>query len=173
MAQLEKIDALTDIQSSLAEGYPEVQIDYDRTLRPFWPDNQPGREPSPRDKVLGTTATTISGGDGRIDLTVRLDPEQRRGVTNIERLNINPQLVATDPTVECGNVFSIDWSQRDSSSGPAKSGGHFRQYGRLRPIGCGRPQSSMNWMVCNSKATGRLGAKTERCSAHSTACKWP
>ena len=83
--QLNQIDSLTDIQSSLAEGYPEVQIDYDRTLlsRFGLTTNQVARQV--RDKILGTTATTISGGDGRVDLTVRLNPEQRRGVDNIKR----------------------------------------------------------------------------------------
>ena len=95
--QLNQIDSLTDIQSSLAEGYPEVQIDYDRTLlsRFGLTTNQVARQV--RDKILGTTATTISGGDGRVDLTVRLNPEQRRGVDNIKRLNINPQLVPPIP----------------------------------------------------------------------------
>ena len=92
VSQLEGIEGLTDVQSSLAEGYPEVRIDYDRTLlaRFGLTTNQVARQV--RDKILGTTATTISGGDGRVDLTVRLDPEQRRGVDNIKRLNINPQL---------------------------------------------------------------------------------
>ena len=50
-----------------------------------------------RDKVLGKTATTISGGDGRIDLTVRLNPENRRSIEHIKRLNVNPSLVPPIP----------------------------------------------------------------------------
>jgi hydrophobic/amphiphilic exporter-1 (mainly G- bacteria), HAE1 family len=90
--QLYTVDGLTDVRSSLSDGYPEVRIDYDRTLlaRFGLTTNQVAQQV--RDKVLGTTATSLSRGDGRVDLTVRLNPDQRRGVSSLKRLNINPQL---------------------------------------------------------------------------------
>jgi HAE1 family hydrophobic/amphiphilic exporter-1 len=88
--QLYTVDGLTDVRSSLSDGYPEVRIDYDRTLlaRFGLTTNQVAQQV--RDKVLGTTATSLSRGDGRVDLTVRLNPDQRRGVSSLKRLNINP-----------------------------------------------------------------------------------
>lgn len=91
------IDGLTDVRSSLGEGYPEVRIDYDRTLLARFGLTTASVASSVRDKVLGRTATSISRGDGRVDLTVRLDPSQRRGVDMLRRVNINPQLTPPIP----------------------------------------------------------------------------
>jgi len=90
--ELQQVDGLTDIRSSLSPGYPEVRIDYDRTLLTRFNLSTGGVARAVRNKVLGTTATTLSRGDGRVDLNVRLDPSQRRGIDMLKRLNINPQL---------------------------------------------------------------------------------
>ena len=45
-----------------------------------------------RDKVLGTEATTIARGDGRVDLVVRVDEQDRRSTRAFQRLNVNPQV---------------------------------------------------------------------------------
>ena len=94
---LQPIPDLTDVRSSLAEGYPEVRIVYDRILLSQFDLTTATVANQVRDKVLGKTATTISGGDGRIDLTVRLDPENRRSIQHIKRLNVNPSLVPPIP----------------------------------------------------------------------------
>ncbi len=97
VSALRPIEGLTDVRSSLAEGYPEVRIIYDRILLSQFNLTTAAVASQVRDKVLGKTATTLSGGDGRIDLTVRLDPENRRSVDHIKRLNINPNLVPPIP----------------------------------------------------------------------------
>ena len=94
---LQPIPDLTDVRSSLAEGYPEVRIVYDRILLSQFDLTTAVVANQVRDKVLGKTATTISGGDGRIDLTVRLNPENRRSIEHIKRLNVNPSLVPPIP----------------------------------------------------------------------------
>ena len=94
---LQPIPDLTDVRSSLAEGYPEVRIVYDRILLSQFNLTTAAVANQVRDKVLGKTATTISGGDGRIDLTVRLDPENRRSIEHIKRLNVNPNLIPPIP----------------------------------------------------------------------------
>ncbi len=94
---LSKISGLTDVRSSLAEGYPEVRIDYNRIILARFGLTTSSVASQVRDKVLGKTATTISGEDGRIDLTVRLDAENRRNIDNIKRINVNPDLMPAIP----------------------------------------------------------------------------
>jgi len=97
VSSLATLDGLTDVRSSLADGYPEVRIEYDRVLLSRFGLTTSAVASQVRDKVLGKTATTISGGDGRIDLTVRLDPENRRGIDHIKRINVNPELIPPIP----------------------------------------------------------------------------
>lgn len=91
------IEGLTDVRSSLAAGYPEVRIDYDRDLLGRYGLTTAQVASQVRDKILGKTATTLSRGDGRVDLNVRLDPSDRRGVEQLTRININPELVPSIP----------------------------------------------------------------------------
>ena len=97
--ELQQVEGLTDIRSSLSPGYPEVRIDYDRTLLTRFNLSTGGVARAIRTKVLGTTATTLSRGDGRVDLSVRLDPSQRRGIEMLKRLNVNPELNPPIPLV--------------------------------------------------------------------------
>ena len=95
--RVSSIDGLTDVRSSLASGYPEVRIDYDRNLLARYGLTTAQVASQVRDKILGKTATTLSRGDGRVDLNVRLDPSDRRGVDQLTRININPELVPAIP----------------------------------------------------------------------------
>jgi HAE1 family hydrophobic/amphiphilic exporter-1 len=95
--RVSSIDGLTDVRSSLASGYPEVRIDYDRNLLARYGLTTAQVASQVRDKILGKTATTLSRGDGRIDLKVRLDPSDRRGIDQLTRININPELVPSIP----------------------------------------------------------------------------
>lgn len=97
--RLTQIEGLTDVRSSLSEGYPEVRIEYDRALLARFSLTTAAVAGQVRDKILGKAATSLTQGDGRVDLTVRLDPAQRRGVDMLKRLNINPQLVPPIPLV--------------------------------------------------------------------------
>jgi HAE1 family hydrophobic/amphiphilic exporter-1 len=89
---LARLPGLSDVRSSLASGYPEVRIRYDRTLLDRYNLTTAMVAQRVREKILGATATTLSRNEGRIDLTVRLHPSDRRGVAALKRLNINPQL---------------------------------------------------------------------------------
>ncbi len=90
--RLNRLSSLSDVRSSMASGYPEVRIQYDRTLLDRFNLNTATVAQRVRDKILGTTATTLSRDDGRVNLTVRLDPSDRRGVAALERINVNPEL---------------------------------------------------------------------------------
>jgi HAE1 family hydrophobic/amphiphilic exporter-1 len=89
---LARSPSLSDVRASLASGYPEVRIRYDRALLDRYQLTTADVAQRVREKILGATATTLSRDDGRVDLTVRLDPSDRRGVEALKRLNVNPQL---------------------------------------------------------------------------------
>ena len=94
---LSGLGGLRDVRSSLVDGYPEVLIRYDRDLLQRFGLSTSTVARSIRDKVQGATATTLSRGDGRVDLVVRTDEDQRRAVTDLRRLNINPDVVPPMP----------------------------------------------------------------------------
>jgi len=100
---LSGIPDLTDVRSSLSEGYPEVRIAYNRIILSRFGLTTSAVASQVRDKVLGKTATTISGEDGRIDLTVRLDAENRRSIDSIKRINVNPELIPPIPLSSVAN----------------------------------------------------------------------
>ena len=95
--QLSQDDSLTDVRSSMVAGYPEVQIHYDRALLDRYGLNTGTIARQVRDKVLGKTATTMSRGDGRMDLVVRLVEDDRRSGDELERINVNPQVTPVIP----------------------------------------------------------------------------
>jgi len=89
---LSALPGLADIKSSMLAGYPEVRVRYDRDLLRRFGLNTGSVAASVRDKVLGVEATSISRGDGRVDLLVRLEEEQRRTLKSLRRLNVNPEI---------------------------------------------------------------------------------
>ena len=91
------LPGLTDVRSSLVEGYPEIQVRYDRALLERYGLDTGTIARQIRDKVLGTEATTIARGDGRVDLVVRIDESDRRSTEAFRRLNINPQVTPPIP----------------------------------------------------------------------------
>jgi hydrophobic/amphiphilic exporter-1 (mainly G- bacteria), HAE1 family len=98
---LENIPGLTDIQTSLSAGYPEIQIEYERDkLRRLGLDASSAAR-IVREKIQGEKATRISTEKEQLDLTVRLVENSRRSQTQLERLNINP---AVNPMIPLSAV---------------------------------------------------------------------
>lgn len=97
VALLESMPGLRDVSTSLARGYPEVQIRYDRErLRRL------GLDPNTvatrvRDQVLGVRATSIQRSEQRVDVRVQLIPSQRASITDLRAINVNPDLVPPIP----------------------------------------------------------------------------
>lgn len=91
------LPGLTDVRSSLVPGYPEVRILYDRDLLTRYGLNTATVAQRIREKIQGEKASAISQGEQRVDLVVRLAEEERRGVAQLRRLNINPELVPPIP----------------------------------------------------------------------------
>jgi HAE1 family hydrophobic/amphiphilic exporter-1 len=91
------MEGLADVRSSLVPGYPEVRILYDRDLLTRYNLTTASVAQRIREKIQGETATSISRGEQRIDLVVRLAEDERRSVSQLRRLNVNPELVPPIP----------------------------------------------------------------------------
>lgn len=91
------LPGLSDVESSLAAGYPEIRIRYDRDLLERYGLDSASVARRVRDMVQGARATTLSRGTGRVDLTVRLAEDERRGGDELRRINVNPALVPAIP----------------------------------------------------------------------------
>jgi hydrophobic/amphiphilic exporter-1 (mainly G- bacteria), HAE1 family len=89
---LGELSILTDVRTSLTEGYPEVRIRYDRDLLARHQLTTAQVAQRVREGVLGEAATTLSRDEGRVDLSVRLHPEDRRGLDSLKRINVNPRV---------------------------------------------------------------------------------
>ncbi len=108
---LEDVPSLTDIQTSLSVGYPEIQIEYDRDkLRRLGLDASAAAR-IVREKIQGERATRISTDEEQLDLTVRLVENSRRSQTQLERININP---AVNPIIPLSAVATF--SQEEGPS---------------------------------------------------------
>lgn len=108
---LSGIEGLTDVRSSLVAGYPEVRVRYDRVLLERYGLDTGTIARRIRDKVLGSAATTISRGDGRIDLRVRVSEDDRRGLEDLKRLNINPEV---NPPIPVEAVATLEEAEGPS-----------------------------------------------------------
>lgn len=95
--RLSGMPGLTDVESSLLPGYPEVRIRYDRDLLERFGLDSATVARRVRDMVQGARATTLSRGTGRVDLRVRLLEDERRGLEELARVNVNPALVPAIP----------------------------------------------------------------------------
>ncbi|RME20770.1 MAG: efflux RND transporter permease subunit, partial [Deltaproteobacteria bacterium] len=96
-ATLTDLSGLTDVRSSLAAGYPEVRIRYDRDLLARFGLDTGTVARQLREQIQGERATTLSRRTGRVDLTVRLVEDERRSVDDLRRININPALTPPIP----------------------------------------------------------------------------
>jgi HAE1 family hydrophobic/amphiphilic exporter-1 len=91
VAEMERIEGLTDIKSTIEGGIPEVQIVFDRQKL-----SQLGLELNTiantlRDNVLGNISTEFSKRDRKIDIRVRARKEDFSSVEDLEGLVINPE----------------------------------------------------------------------------------
>ena len=97
VAALQGLPGLRDVRSSLVDGYPEVRVRYDRDLLMRYGLDTSTAAQRVREKVLGERATRLSRGEGRIDLIVQIDADERRGLDDLKRLNVNPRLTPNIP----------------------------------------------------------------------------
>ena len=94
---MSQLDSIKDVQSSMRAGYPEIQIQYDRELLRQYNLSTTNAAQMVKSKVQGQKASTLSFGDERIDLTVRLMEQDRQNINKLKSININPTITPAIP----------------------------------------------------------------------------
>ena len=102
--KLDEMNLFTDLQSSLSEGYPELQIEYNREKLKSLNLSSAQVAQTVRKKIQGEKATSISTIEDRVDLIVRLKEEDRRSSAQLAQLNVNPNVF---PEIPLSSVADI------------------------------------------------------------------
>jgi multidrug efflux pump subunit AcrB len=84
------LPGLADVRSSLQTGNPELQVVYDRERLSDYGLELRAVAELVRNKVQGRVATDFRREERNIEVLVRLRPEDRLGVNELERLIVNP-----------------------------------------------------------------------------------
>ena len=97
LAKLRGFPGLIDLKSSMEEGYPEIQIIFDRAVLALqnMTINQVGAQL--RNKIQGEVATRFIESDREVDIRVRLSEASRDRVDKISRITIRNGLGAIVP----------------------------------------------------------------------------
>ncbi len=97
LAKLRTVPGLIDLKSSMEEGYPEVQIIFDRAVLASQnlTINQVGSQI--RNKIEGEIATRFIESDREVDIRVRISEDSRDRVDKIGRITIRNGLGAIVP----------------------------------------------------------------------------
>jgi multidrug efflux pump subunit AcrB len=82
------IEGIIDVKSSMEEGYPEVQIIFNRAVLASQDMTINSVGTQIRNKIEGEVATRFIESDREIDIRVRLSEDSRDRVDKIERINI-------------------------------------------------------------------------------------
>jgi len=88
--RLAQLPELTDVKSTLQRGHPEIQIQYDRERLSHYDLDIAQVAGLVRNKVQGEVASRFRRGDRRVDIRVRVRPEDRATITDLEQLVVNP-----------------------------------------------------------------------------------
>ena len=97
LAKLRGVHGLIDMKSSMEEGYPEIQIVFDRAVLASqnMTINQVGAQL--RNKIQGEVATRFIESDREVDIRVRLSEASRDRVDKVSRITIRNGLGAIVP----------------------------------------------------------------------------
>jgi len=82
------IEGIIDVKSSMEEGYPEVQIIFNRAVLASQDMTINSVGSQLRNKIEGEVATRFIESDREVDIRVRLSEDSRDRVEKIERINI-------------------------------------------------------------------------------------
>lgn len=88
MALLRDVDGIIDLKSSMEEGYPEIQIVFDRAVLASQNMTINSVGAQLRNKIEGEIATRFIESDREIDIRVRLAEDARDRVEKIERITV-------------------------------------------------------------------------------------
>jgi hydrophobic/amphiphilic exporter-1 (mainly G- bacteria), HAE1 family len=87
---LRQVEGLHDLRSNLEEGYPEVQIRFDRERMASLGLDLRTVAQLVRDKVQGAVPTRFSEPQRKLDMRVRLQEADRESLLSLSRLVVNP-----------------------------------------------------------------------------------
>jgi len=88
LEKIRGIEGIIDVKSSMEEGYPEVQIIFNRAVLASQDMTINSVGSQLRDKIEGDVATRFIESDREVDIRVRLSEDSRDRVEKIERINI-------------------------------------------------------------------------------------
>jgi len=88
LVKIREIDGIIDVKSSMEEGYPEIQILFNRALLASQDMTINSVGTQMRDKIEGDIATRFIESDREGDIRVRLSEDYRDRVDKISRINI-------------------------------------------------------------------------------------
>jgi len=88
LVKIREIDGIIDVKSSMEEGYPEIQILFNRALLASQDMTINSVGTQMRDKIEGDIATRFIESDREVDIRVRLSEDYRDRVDKISRINI-------------------------------------------------------------------------------------
>ncbi len=94
-AEMAAMPELTDVESTLRRGAPEVQIVYDRDKLRRYGLNIKQVAERVRDEVKGREATKLNRTDRRVPIVVRLREADRAAVGDVEDLIVDPEASRT------------------------------------------------------------------------------
>jgi HAE1 family hydrophobic/amphiphilic exporter-1 len=88
LEKLRDIEGIIDLKSSMEEGYPEIQIIFNRAILASQDMTINSVGAQLRNKIEGEVATRFIESDREIDIRVRLSEEERDRVEKIERIQV-------------------------------------------------------------------------------------
>jgi HAE1 family hydrophobic/amphiphilic exporter-1 len=109
--EMESMNALSDVQSTLRRGAPEVQIVYDRARIRRYELNIATVAALVRDEVKGRIATRFNRHDRKVPVVVRLAEQDRASVDDLERLIVDP---AGSGTIRLASVAEVSLGEGPS-----------------------------------------------------------
>ncbi len=109
--EMEGMKQLSDVESTLRRGAPEVQIVYDRARIRRYQLNIASVAELVRDEVKGRMATRFNRKDRKVPVVVRLAEEDRASVDDMERLIVDPE---KSGTIRLASVASVSLGEGPS-----------------------------------------------------------
>jgi hydrophobic/amphiphilic exporter-1 (mainly G- bacteria), HAE1 family len=97
LGKIRNIDGIIDLKSSMEEGYPEIQVLFNRARLASQNLTINAVGTQIRDKIEGNVATRFIESDREVDIRVRLGEEYRDRIEKISRINIRNGLDAIVP----------------------------------------------------------------------------
>ena len=104
VAIVEQVEGTREVESSVAEGAPEVTVLVDRSKLAAYGLTSAGVANSVQSAVMGTVATRYSTGDDEINVRVRFPEGYRQNLSDLNSLSITSPLGAQVPLSELGQI---------------------------------------------------------------------